>query len=83
MVPLKWPEFDEIRLSDIQEEIIQEYNLQDKATPNGGYTSIANKTSMASHKAAALCIVYWKSISMQQGIDKKNWFLDCGNMIQI
>lgn len=35
MPTLKWPDFDKIRLSDIQVEIIQEYNLQDKATPNG------------------------------------------------
>lgn len=33
MTPLNQPEFVKIRLSDIPEEVIQEYNLQDKATP--------------------------------------------------
>ena len=35
MTPLKQPEFAKIKLSNILEEIIQDYNPHDKATPNG------------------------------------------------
>ena len=35
MTPLKWPEYAKIKLSDIPEEVIQEYNLREKATPDG------------------------------------------------
>ena len=35
MTPLKQPEFTKIKLSNIPEEIIQEYNLHNKTTPNG------------------------------------------------
>jgi hypothetical protein len=35
MTPLKRPEYAMIRLSDISEEIIDEYNLREKATPDG------------------------------------------------
>ena len=35
MTPLKKPEFAKIQLSNILEEIIQEYILHNKATPNG------------------------------------------------
>jgi hypothetical protein len=35
MTPLKRPEYAKIRLSDIPEEIIEEYNLREKATPDG------------------------------------------------
>ena len=35
MTLLKRPEYAKIRLSDIPEEIIEEYNLQEKATPDG------------------------------------------------
>jgi hypothetical protein len=35
MTPLKRPEYAKIKLSDIPEEIIDEYNLREKATPDG------------------------------------------------
>eukprot|EP00804_Cyclotella_cryptica_P012317 CCRYP_020810-RA/>CCRYP_020810-RA protein AED:0.37 eAED:0.37 QI:0/0/0/1/1/1/2/0/434 len=35
MTPLKRPEYAKIRLSDIPEEVIKEYNLHEKATPDG------------------------------------------------
>jgi hypothetical protein len=35
MTPLKRPEYARIKLSDIPEEVIQEYNLREKATPDG------------------------------------------------
>ena len=35
MTPLKRPEYAKIRLSDIQDEIIVEYNLKEKATSDG------------------------------------------------
>eukprot|EP00804_Cyclotella_cryptica_P004359 CCRYP_017999-RA/>CCRYP_017999-RA protein AED:0.23 eAED:0.24 QI:0/0/0/1/0/0/4/0/900 len=35
MTPLKQPEYAKIKLSDIPEEIIDEYNLHAKATPDG------------------------------------------------
>ncbi|KAL7480512.1 hypothetical protein ACHAW6_006207 [Cyclotella cf. meneghiniana] len=35
MKPLKRPEFAKIKLSDIPEEIIHEYKVHKKATPNG------------------------------------------------
>jgi hypothetical protein len=33
--PLKRPEYAQVRLSDIPEEIIWEYNLREIATPDG------------------------------------------------
>ena len=35
MTPLKRPEYAKIKLSDIPEEIIEAYNLREKATPDG------------------------------------------------
>jgi hypothetical protein len=35
MTPLKCPEYAKIKLSDIPEEVIQKYRLQEKATPDG------------------------------------------------
>ena len=35
MTPLKRPEYAKLKLSDIPEEVIQEYNLREKATPDG------------------------------------------------
>eukprot|EP00804_Cyclotella_cryptica_P022238 CCRYP_017928-RA/>CCRYP_017928-RA protein AED:0.26 eAED:0.26 QI:0/0/0/1/1/1/3/0/814 len=35
MTPLKRPEYAKIRLSNIPEEIMEEYNLREKATPDG------------------------------------------------
>ena len=35
MTPLKQTEYAKIKLSDIPEEVIQEYNLREKATPDG------------------------------------------------
>ena len=35
MTPLKRPEYAKIKLSDIPEEVIEEYNLRAKATPDG------------------------------------------------
>ncbi len=35
MTPLKQPEYAKLKLSDIPEEVIQEYNLREKATPDG------------------------------------------------
>lgn len=35
MIPLKRPEYAKIRLADIPDETIEEYNLKEKATPDG------------------------------------------------
>ena len=35
MTPLKWPEYTKIKLSDIPEEVIKEFNLHQYATPDG------------------------------------------------
>ncbi len=35
MMPLKQQEFTNVKLEDIPEEIVKEYNLQDKAIPDG------------------------------------------------
>jgi hypothetical protein len=35
MTPLKQPEYAKIKLSDIPEEVIKEYKLHEKATPDG------------------------------------------------
>eukprot|EP01082_Thalassiosira_pseudonana_P002224 g1758.t1 g1758 contig11:8776-9696(+) len=35
MTPLKRPEYAKLKLSDIPEEVIQEHNLREKATPDG------------------------------------------------
>ncbi len=43
MTPLKRPEYIRIKLADIPEEIIREYNLREKATPDGSIYIEANK----------------------------------------
>ena len=43
MTPLKRPEYIRIKLADIPQEVIDEYNLQDKATPDGSIHIVANK----------------------------------------
>ena len=43
MTPLSRPEYIRIKLSDIPEEIIKEYNLKDKATKDGSIYIEANK----------------------------------------
>ena len=43
MTPLKWPEFIRIKLSDIPQEIIEEYNLRSMATEDGSIYIEANK----------------------------------------
>ena len=43
MTPLKRPEFIRMKLSDIPDEIIREYKLRDKATPDGSIYIVANK----------------------------------------
>ena len=43
MTPLSQPEYIRIKLSDIPEEIIREYNLKDKATKDGSIYIEANK----------------------------------------
>ena len=35
MIPLKQPEFAKIKLEDIPDEIIKEYQLHEKVTPDG------------------------------------------------
>jgi hypothetical protein len=35
MMPLKWPEFARIKLSDILDEVINEYKLNEEVSPNG------------------------------------------------
>ncbi len=35
MTPLKWPEYAKIKLTDIPEEVIQEYKLHECMTPDG------------------------------------------------
>jgi hypothetical protein len=35
MTPLKRPEFAKVKLSDIPEEVIEEYKLHEKVTPDG------------------------------------------------
>ena len=43
MTPLKRPEYIRIKLTDIPQEIIDEYKLMDKATPDGSIHIVANK----------------------------------------
>ena len=43
MTPLKRPEYIHIKLADIPQEVIDEYNLQDKATPDGSIHIVVNK----------------------------------------
>ena len=43
MTPLKRPEYMRMKLADIPQEIIDEYNLKDKATPDGSIYIVATK----------------------------------------
>jgi len=43
MTPLKRPEFIRMKLSNIPDEIIREYKLRNKATPDGSIYIVANK----------------------------------------
>ncbi len=42
MTPLKWPESVKVKLKDIPNDIVREYNLHDIATPDGwGYIRVS------------------------------------------
>ena len=43
LMPLKRPEYIRMKLADIPEEIIVEYKLRSKATPDGSIYIVANK----------------------------------------
>ena len=43
MTPLKRPEYIRMKMADIPDEIIKEYNLKEKATPDGSIHIEANK----------------------------------------
>jgi len=43
MTPLKRPEYIRMKLAAIPQEVIDEYNLQDEATPDGYIHIAANK----------------------------------------
>jgi len=43
MTPLKRPEYMRMKIADIPQEIIDEYNLKDKATPDGSIYIVATK----------------------------------------
>ena len=43
MMPLKRPEYIRMKLADIPEDIIVEYKLRSKATPDGSIYIVANK----------------------------------------
>ena len=43
MTPLDIPEYIRMKLADIPQEVIDKYNLQDKATPDGSIHIVANK----------------------------------------
>ena len=43
MMPLKRPEYIRMKLANIPQEIIDEYNLKDKATPDGSIYIVATK----------------------------------------
>ena len=43
MTPLKRPEYIRVKLDNIPTEIIHEYNLRDKATPDGSIYIEVNK----------------------------------------
>jgi len=43
MTPPTQPEYMRVKLTDIPQEIIDEYNLKDKATPDGSIHIVATK----------------------------------------
>ena len=56
MTPLKWAEYICMKLADIPEEIIVEYKLHEKATPDGSIYIVANKGMYGLPQAGLLAI---------------------------
>jgi len=61
MTPLKRPEYAKIKLSDIPEEAIKEYNLHQYATPDNGYTSKSAEACMAYFKPDHSATICWNN----------------------
>ena len=70
MIPLKRPKFAKIELSDIPEEIRQEYKLHKKQHPMDGCTSIAPMGCMVYLKLAASVMTSLKNASLKLATTK-------------
>ena len=79
MTPLKRPEYIRMKLADIPQEVIDEYNLQDKATPDGSIHIVANKGMYGLPQAGLLANELLENVSTKTDTNKANWSPDCGN----
>ena len=72
MTPLKRPEYMRMKLADIPQEIIDEYNLKDKATPDGSIYIVATKGMYGLPQVGLLTNELLKNDSTKKGTDKSN-----------
>ncbi|KAL7478374.1 hypothetical protein ACHAW6_004138 [Cyclotella cf. meneghiniana] len=70
MTPLTHPEYLRVKLRDIPEEIIREYNLASLADPPALCTFSCRSACMVSHKQASLQTNYLKNASTHMGTSK-------------
>ena len=79
MTLLKRPEYIRVKLSAIPQEIIDEYKLYDKATPDGSIHTEANKGMYRLPQASLLANEMLENVSMKMDTDKANWYQVPGN----
>ena len=81
MTPLKQPEYICMKLADILQEIIEEYKLLDKATPDGSIYIEATKGMYGLLQAGLLANKLLEKCLNAKGTGRANWCQAYGNTI--
>jgi hypothetical protein len=82
MTPLHRAEFIQIKLSDIPNEVIDEYKLREKATKNGSIYIRAKCGMYSLPQAGLLANKLLKNVSTNMDTNKANRYLAYGNRTQ-
>ena len=83
MMPLKRPEYIRMKLSNIPKEIIEEYKLLDKATPDRSIYIEATKGMYGLPQAGLLPTNSSKNVSTQKDTGRANLCQASGNTIGV
>ena len=79
MTPLKRPEYMKIKLTDIPQEIIDEYKLKDKVTTNGFVHIVATKGMYGLPQSGLLANKLLENTSTKRATDRASWYQACGS----
>ena len=79
ITPLKRPEYMRMNLADIPQEIIDEYNLKDTATPDGSIHIVATKAKYRLPQAGLIANEVLENMTQQRRVQAKQtsaWIVD-------